>query len=268
MRFKNGQLIVGTEFPNIVDMRVIQESGIVRHEYNDEIYLIRKEVIKDRFLWLYCEFDNSYLYGERVYDRTEDVYFDNTRDRNHIELRKQLFALYDVRSGMLYINDYNKRGFLKDYLGKVLDRGVITIKNIYSSVEEFQASVKFLKKVKFVRERDLMSMLDPDVIFEKKGNIFGLDLPDKYMLQLEYNTPIEKAKNAIRQLSEKRNKGYFKEIILVGENDEGIEENFNFSTLIQNIEVAVRKNENERYDEEEVKQLLIKIIEEKHVQRA
>ena len=42
MRFKNGELIVGNNFPNIVDMRVIQESGIVRHEYNDEIYLIRK----------------------------------------------------------------------------------------------------------------------------------------------------------------------------------------------------------------------------------
>ena len=56
---------------------------------------------------------------------------------------------------------------------------------------------------------------------------------------------------AIRTV-QKKDQGYFSDIILIGEDDFGIEQSFDFTSIIKNIEVAVRKNEDDRYDENEV----------------
>ena len=59
-------------------------------------------------------------------------------------------------------------------------------------------------------------------------------------------------KNGIQILKKKKEQGYFSDIILIGEYDFGIEQSFDFTSIIKNIEIAVRKNEDDRYDENEV----------------
>ena len=87
----------------------------------------------------------------------------------------------------------------------------------------------------------------------QQANELGLDMPEKIMMQIEYpNTFVGNLKNGIQILKKKKDQGYFSDIILIGEDDFGIEQSFDFTSIINNIEVAVRKNEDDRYDENEV----------------
>lgn len=62
------------------------------------------------------------------------------------------------------------------------------------------------------------------------------------MMQIEYpNTFVGNLKNGIQILKKKKDQGYFSDIILIGEDDFGIEQSFDFTSIIKNIEVAVRK---------------------------
>lgn len=258
MRFKNFELYVDNRVFDSSDMKQIVSADVDYFQHNKEIYLIDKKIIDERFLWIYCQFDNEKLYGETVLDKEAETTFENTRDKNHIELRKQLFVLYDNKTSTLYTNDFNKKSFIKAYLKSVLVDKEIVIKNIYASLDEFKNAVKKIKKIRFARRYDMIANMEPDSIFDPRGSIFGLDLPDKYVLQVEYeNKPIEMVTEALNGLKRRRDHGYFEEIVLIGENDSGVEESFNFSTLMKNIEVNPYKNENERFDEKEVEKLIL-----------
>lgn len=110
-----------------------------------------------------------------------------------------------------------------------------------------------LKKLKFTQYRNISNTLDKESIFMQQANELGLDMPEKIMMQIEYpNTFVGNLKNGIQILKKKKDQGYFSDIILIGEDDFGIEQSFDFTSIIKNIEVAVRKNEDDRYDENEV----------------
>ena len=195
---------------------------------------------------------NSKLYGEIVLDTEKEKQHKNTRKKNEIELRKQLFLILDTESHLLYLSDIAKKGAIKTYFSEELQADII-IKNLYSSLDEFQKSVKILKKLKFTQYRNISNTLDKESIFMQQANELGLDMPEKIMMQIEYpNTFIGDLKNGIQILKKKKDQGYFNDIILIGEDDFGIEQSFDFTSVIKNIEIAVRKNEDDRYDENEV----------------
>jgi len=164
----------------------------------------------------------------------------------------QLFLILDTESQLLYLSDITKKGAIKAYFTEELQADII-IKNLYSSLDEFQKSVKVLKKLKFTQYRNISNTLDKESIFMQQANELGLDMPEKIMMQIEYpNTFVGNLKNGIQILKKKKDQGYFSDIILIGEDDFGIEQSFDFTSIIKNIEVAVRKNEDDRYDENEV----------------
>ena len=87
----------------------------------------------------------------------------------------------------------------------------------------------------------------------QQTNILGLDLPDKITMQVEYtDTLIGKVKNGMQELKQKRDQGLFTDIIVIGEDDFGIEQSFDFRSIIKNIEINVNKNEDDRYNDKEV----------------
>lgn len=95
----------------------------------------------------------------------------------------------------------------------------------------------------------------------QQANALGLDMPNKITMQIEYpNTLIGNVKNGIQILKQKREQGYFNDIILIGEDDSGIEQSFNFSSVIKNIEITAIKNEDDRYDKEEVERIFFEKI--------
>jgi len=72
-------------------------------------------------------------------------------------------------------------------------------------------------------------------------------------MQVEYtDTLIGKVKNGMQELKQKRDQGLFTDIIVIGEDDFGIEQSFDFRSVIKNIEINVNKNEDDRYNDKEV----------------
>ena len=74
MNFKAFQLIIDEKRPTDKDVEKIMQFGKSRHLGKKHIYSIKKKLIKDRFLWLYCQYENIKLYGDIEYDTfTEEV---------------------------------------------------------------------------------------------------------------------------------------------------------------------------------------------------
>lgn len=241
LKFKALHIIIEGHNSIYDDVEKIISFGKNKYEYNNEVFLIEKKIVDNRYLWMYCQYENSKLYGEIVLDTEKEKQHKNTRKKNEIELRKQLFLILDTESQLLYLSDITKKGAIKAYFTEELQADII-IKNLYSSLDEFQKSVKILKKLKFTQYRNISNTLDKESIFMQQANELGLDMPDKIMMQIEYpNTFVGNLKNGIQSLKKKKDQGYFSDIILIGEDDFGIEQSFDFTSIIKNIEVAVKK---------------------------
>lgn len=112
MKFKTLQMIIDGHNSLYDYIKNIIQYGSNKYHYNKEVYLINKSIIKDRYLWMYCQYDNSKLYGDVVFDTEKEKQIKNKRRKNEIELRKQLFCAFDIESQILYINDYTKKGII------------------------------------------------------------------------------------------------------------------------------------------------------------
>lgn len=80
-----------------------------KYEHRNEVYLIERKYVENRYLWMYCQYDNSKLYGEVVLDTMKEKQHKNTRKKNEVELRKQLFVIIDSETHLVYISDIAKR---------------------------------------------------------------------------------------------------------------------------------------------------------------
>lgn len=257
MKYKMFQVLIDSVNPKKEDIEKVYNIGKSKFEYGNELYSIEKEMIERQYLWLYCQYENSRLYSDTVYDKTKEEEVKNPRNRAQIELRKQLFIIIDIEREYVYMNDMNKRLFLKAYIKDSIQKDVI-IKNIYSSLNDFQESVKYLKSVSFIQSKNVMNLLEPDSIFLKQSNALGLDMPEKIKMKIEYdNNIIGNIKEGLQNLKQKREAGNFEEIILVGIDDHGIEESFNFSSVIKSIIIYPIKDEDARYNPDNVKMLFI-----------
>ncbi len=260
MKFRNFQLIINNQYPTQKDINKICTYGLnYIKDYGTDWYEVDKYFIEDRFLWLYCQYDNATIYNENILDGEKDEKRKNPRGKFQVELKRQLFICYDMQTKLFYINNIDKRGFARYYFSDTLQKDII-IKNIYTSLEEFQNSVTSIKQLKFVQERNIMNLL-PNSVFTQQANIFGLDMPDKITMQVDYgNTPIEQAKNALQNFKKWKVEGNFESIILVGIDDKEVEQSFDFSSLIKTIEIDVPKNENGRYNPDFAKTELLNRI--------
>lgn len=256
MTFKTFQLIVDGKSLCKADMQKICDQGNRIYSYKFELYEVEMCILEERFLWMSCRFDNAELYTDHVWNSESKQKENNPRKKSQIECRKQLFVCYDIEKCLLYISDMQKRAFLSNYLEEILGKDV-KIKNILKSIEDFQNIVKTLKRVTFIQQRNIMN-ITPDSIFDQVANIYGFDAPERMYIKVDYgNTPISKMKSFIQKLKIKRNVGEFENIIIVGEDDYGIEHSFNFSSIIKSILININKNENGHYSEKEVIKLLL-----------
>lgn len=259
MTFKTFQLIINNNFPHKLDISNIISLGPKIYRHKVYLYKVSNYMLEDRFWFMSCSYDNAMAYNNTVWNETEKMEEENPRKKPQIECRKQLFVCYDCKTYLLYMSDMSQRGFLKKYLLESLNQS-IQIKNIFKSIEDFESSVKDITKSKFIQSRNLMNTT-PGSIFERVANIYGLDAPEKISITVECgNTPISKVKKQLRHLKNKKDLGEFDSIIFIGEDDQGIEQSFDFSSMIQSLPINVEKDENEHYDSETVKKLLVEKI--------
>ena len=256
MKLNSMILYIDDRFPELEDFRDLQKKGNSRFWKGDYLYVVEQEMVGDHFYWLYLQYDNANLYAPHVVDTADDAVKDNPRPKNQVEMRNQLFACYDLKGGNLYVSDYRKKGaityFMEDTLQKHVDA-----KYILSSIDEFLCRVKTLKSVSFTQKDNLYNMPE-NSSFRKVPNIYGLDLPRRSKVKLDYgDTPIGTIRDAMRDWKIKREAGEFEDVVVVGVDDRGIEEIFNFQTTISSLELNVIKDDNGRFEPEAVKAAVI-----------
>lgn len=256
MKFHSLLMYINDGIPNTQTCRRLMEIGPPSHRKGKFLFSVEKDFIADRFLWLYFQYDNERLYTDTVLDTVDNAEKGNPRPKNQVELRFQLFACYDLQRQRLYVNDYNRKTVVADYIADALQVSVY-IKNVYTSIDDFLAVSKQLKSATFTQHRTLCTQ-DPDSIFRKQVNLYGLDLPERSKFHVDYgNSPIGIVKTTLQNLGLRRDRGEFEEIIVVGIDDQGFENSFNFSSMISSVEIEVHRNENDRFEPNSVRARLL-----------
>ncbi len=259
MNFKTFQLIIGEDHPTASDLKKVADTGKFVFNTKTELFEVQNRFVEDRFFWMSCYYENRELYRDHVWNADSNELEDNPRTKSQIECKKQLFVCFDTGENVLYISDDKKKGFVGKYLNDVLQKKV-QIKNIYRSIDEFVETVRYLREVTFVQTRNLMNST-PESIFSQTVNIYGLDIPEKMRLKVEYGgTPIGYLQEKLYDIKRKLNSSEYENVVLVGIDDAGMEQKFNFSTMIKSVAIKAEKDENGYFQTDEVKMLLLNEI--------
>lgn len=220
------------------------------------LYMLETEIIDDRFFWLSCDYDDAESYRNYVINKETKEREPNPKGKKQIELKKQFFACYDTLTGQLYLSDFNRKATLAAYLSDSIQK-TFSIKNIYSSMDEFCAHIKTLRGFRFVQKNNLFSRSGN--IFQQIGNMWGQNLPSQVYMKIAYDDmPIHQGRSIIEKLYRQKNE--FEEVVVVGHDDNGIESTFDLSSMIKRIEISPLKDDNEQYNPIEVRDLLLSIL--------
>ena len=130
----------------------------------------------------------------------------------------------------------------------------LTVKAIYSSVDDFCEVVKIIKGLRF-KQVDNMITRQND-IFKETISKTGLDVKEVQIKIGFGDTPVKDARSLLEWIHRERDA--FERVIVVGVDDNDIEQTFDYSSILKHVELHLNKDENEHYDASEVKSELLK----------
>ena len=255
MRFRTFQLIGERDAVSLADVQKIHRSGqrTFQPPGQKNLYSFETSIIDDRFFWLSCKYDDAASFVDYVINQRTGEKEVNPRSKSQIEPRKQFFACYDTKTCLLYLTDMTRKATLTAYLSDTIQKQFL-IKNVYASVDEFCARVRAIRGFRFTQIDNVFGRAS--YIFLQIGYIFGLDLPEKVLLKVGYgDIPVHEGRCIIDRFQKKRDE--FQDVVIIGVDDEGVEQTFDFSSIIKHIEIHPVKDENEQYDPVEVRELLL-----------
>lgn len=259
MRFGTFLLRVeGTREASLEDLKRVCEIGAktFQPEGQKNLYVIETSLVDDRFFWLSCDYDDAVSFRDYVVNQITGEMEPNPRNKSQVEPRKQFFACYDIEKHLLYINDFNRRSTLTRYLQDAIQKD-FAINNVYSSVDEFCSRIKTIRGFRYTQVRNLFSQ-DGD-IFRQVTDMWGLDAPERIQMKIDYgDVPVHNGRSLLDRFH--RDKDQFEEVIIIGCDDAGVEQTFDFSSVIKRIEIFPTKDENEHYEPDEVKRLLLTVL--------
>lgn len=254
MRFHSYEVIVnGTQKFSKQDMKDAVSKANTKFQDGDMLYLIQLEILENRFLWIAADYENVKKYSPDVLNYNSLEVESNPRGKEQVELRQQVFALYDTHKQILYISDLNRRPFIANYLHDILQKEIL-VKAIYSSVDDFCKVVKRIKELRF-KQVDNMITRQND-IFTDSIDKTGLDVKELQVKVGFGDAPVADARSLLERIHGKRDA--FERVIVVGVDDNNVEQTFDYSSVLKHIELHLGKDENEHYDASEVKSELLK----------
>lgn len=245
----------GTREVALDDLKRVCEIGkkTFQPEGQKYLYVIDTSIIDNRFFWLACDYDDAASFRDYVVNQNTGEKEPNPRSKSQVEPRRQFFACYDAEEHFLYINDLNRRTTFVNYLSDAIQKEFV-INNVYVSVDEFCARIKCIRGFRYTQVRDLFSQNGD--IFKQVSDIWGLDAPEKIQMKIAYgDIPVHDGRSLIDRFH--RNKEQFEDVIIIGCDDNGVEQTFDFSSVIKRIEILPIKDENEHYEAYEIQRLLL-----------
>lgn len=256
MRFGTFLLRVdGTREATMDDLKRVCEIGqkTFQPDGQKNLYVIDTSIIADRFFWLACDYDDAASFRDYVVNQNTGEKEPNPRSKSQVEPRRQFFACYDTERHFLYINDLVRRTTLTNYLSDAIQKEFI-VNNVYASVDEFCERIKCIRGFRYTQVRNLFSQNGD--IFKQVSDIWGLDTPEKIQMKVTYgDIPVYTGRPLIDRFH--RNKDQFEDVIIIGCDDNGVEQTFDFSSVIKRVEIFPTKDENEHYEPMEVQSLLL-----------
>lgn len=254
MRFHSYEVTVnGTQNFSKQDMKDAVDKANTKFQDGDMLYLIQLEILEDRFLWIAADYENVKKYSPSVLNHNSLEVESNPRGKEQVELRQQVFALYDTKREILYISDINRRPFVSNYLEYTLQKD-ISVKAIYGSVDDFCKAVKSIKELRFLQVDNMITRGND--IFKTARDKTNLDVKE---LQLKIgfgNVPVKEAQPLLSRI--RRTRDAYERVIVVGVDDNDVEQTFDYSSILKHIEIYLNKDENEHYDASMVKSELLK----------
>ena len=253
--FKNYDLIVEDDYPKLTDFRVYFNEGKRHYQTGKYFFEFDIRLHENRFFIIVCNYDD-YKYRDRVFDYITEEETANPKRPTQSELKQQFFVCYDIKGRTLYLSEGTKKTELKNYMEECLQRKV-RIRERFASLDTFLNSIQYLFTIRFTQSRNLLN-LDPQGTFERQYGALGLDIPDKLTTKFEYRKiPIGQQKARIKDLGKRRNQGEFDSLVIVGEDSEGFEKTFDFSSMVTTTKIRADVDEYSRYDADEVIELLL-----------
>lgn len=227
--------------------------------FNDLVYEIDCEIIDEKFFWMYIRIWEAKPYSNKVLNVDTKEISQNKREENEAELRKQLFCIYVPNEKIFYMSDFRKNKLLATYLKDRFKQEFI-IKKYFIDPKEFTNNITSLKSLRFV---GLNKNLFNGDIFRGVKELLGYD-QDGFSFTLE----VKKIKNSIfdpdkcldflLEWKRKKENRQVDRMVCVGKDDEGVEKIFNLETFLKKIKLSVKKDKNEMYNPQIVKNALLK----------
>lgn len=245
----------GTHDATLDDLKRVCDIGkkMFQPDRQKNLYVVDTNIIDERFFWLACDYDDAASFRDYVVNQNTGEKQPNPRTKSQIEPRKQFFACYDTISHFLYISDLSRRKTLTWYLSDTLQKQ-FAYKNVYSSVDDFCNRIRYIRGLRYIQVKNLFSQSGD--IFNQVSDMLGLDAPEKIQMKVTYgDIPVHAGRSLVEMFH--RNREQFEEVIVIGCDDEGVEQTFDFSSVMKRIEISPQKDENEHYDSQEVQRLLL-----------
>lgn len=152
------------------------------------------------------------------------------------------------------MSDFNKKGFVEQYLSDTLQKE-FKINNIYTSVDDFCKNIKAIRGFQYTQVDNVFSR--GGTLFSQVGNIWGQDLPSKVQLKISYgDIPVHGGGRALIDRVY-RHREEFEDVIVIGCDDCGIEQTFDFSSVLKHLVIQPTKDENEHFNPTKVRDLLL-----------
>lgn len=256
--FTTFQLIIGGVTPSIETLTQLVTCAQNEYAKHGEHYRINHKVDNTKsYYWFYAEYGKPLPLPDSLYDVDKHVTTKNLRQQNQAELRSQLFAIYNMRSNLLYLSNSKKCGFLEEYFKTYLKTD-ITIKKIYTSAEDFLKIVQLIDSIKLISfNNDLFTQNTG--LFDDSRNIFGLGNPEQLSIELKFLRAAKTPSFVERFLNWKERiaKCELDNLICVGFNDKNMEVIFNTDSFSNKIEVKAQKNNNGMYLDHFVEESLV-----------
>ncbi len=172
----------------------------------------------------------------------------NTRQPNEIEPKNQVFAFYDTEKDYFYLSDSRKQRYFEELFNNATaDIGVTwEFLKVYKTAREFLATIRSIKRVTLVSEKELFNQDDYDFPLIKN---FGS--PSSYELNVDFvpEQITDKVVSALERLTDYVKEGRYQKLICIGDAGGDLERVFNSETFVERILVHVSKNEsNGMYD--------------------
>lgn len=140
-------------------------------------------------------------------------------------------------------------------LAIILTSGLRGQKFFRAIIYDFCKNIKAIRGFQYTQVDNVFSR--GGTLFSQVGNIWGQDLPSKVQLKISYgDIPVHGGGRALIDRVY-RHREEFEDVIVIGCDDCGIEQTFDFSSVLKHLVIQPTKDENEHFNPTEVRDLLL-----------